>query len=71
MAERTLIAEQGEAWDELAVRAYGEGREAEMGRLLRANPALAARDRFEGGEVVAVPELPPPPTSDPLPPWFH
>ena len=71
MAERTLIASQGEAWDELAVRAYGDGREGEFPRLMRANPRLAPLGLFAGGESVVVPALPAPPASDPLPPWYR
>jgi len=52
---RTVTAEQGQAWDDLAFEVYGD--EQQMSLLLRENPDLATKQSFTGGESVNAPRL--------------
>ena len=64
----TYTTIQGEAWDEIAVAVYGT--EAEMSRLLSANPQFQGRDRLPANATLQVPELPEGDTpSEPRAPW--
>jgi len=52
----TYTTVQGEAWDEIAMAVYGT--EAEMDRLLEANPKLQDLDTLPANTTLTVPDLP-------------
>jgi hypothetical protein len=60
------IAQMGDTWDLLSLAFYGN--EKHVLPLMLANPAYSDTVVFEGGEVLAVPEIE---TETPatLPPW--
>lgn len=66
----TAVAHDGERFDQLAFRAYGDA--MLMNKIIAANPELGIRNRLEGGTVVVVPilEAQPDTTNAALvPPW--
>lgn len=70
MANTTAIAKDGERWDQLAQRAYGDP--MLMNRIIAANPNLGITGRLKGGTVVIVPILENQPETTNaalLPPW--
>ncbi len=62
-----LITRDGDRWDLLADRAYGDPRL--MTPLIRANPDIPIRPVLPGGLVVLAPVLERVTTSDAAPPW--
>lgn len=62
------IAAEGERWDTLAYRYYGNA--FQYIPLVETNKALKITDLFSGGERVFIPVLPnEPQKSESLPPW--
>lgn len=70
MPRDTITTLQGDAWDSIAYRLWGE--ERHMDRLVAANPDLADVLIFSAGVRLTVPEAPPPATvkTSELPPWM-
>ena len=67
MTEATYTTSQGETWDVIAKRLWGE--EKLMHKLIEANPAHQETVFFSAGTVLTVPEVPTPAKVLPLPPW--
>lgn len=66
----TAVAYDGERWDQVAVRAYGDP--ALMTKIIAANPELGISTRLAGGTVLNIPVLPAQPDTTNaalLPPW--
>jgi len=60
------VAQMGDTWDLLSLAFYGS--EKYVFALILANPAYSDTVVFEGGEVLAIPEIETE-TSSTLPPW--
>ena len=58
---------QGDTWDSISLRMYGD--EAHTGRLIHANPRHANTTVFSAGVKINVPPRPAPSIVDNLPPW--
>lgn len=70
MANTFCTAYDGERWDQVAVRAYGDA--GKMNMLLAANPDMGIADRLAGGTVINVPVIDGvsvAPDANLLPPW--
>lgn len=65
----TITTVQGDTWDTLARRAYGDERKAQKLMEARANIALLDYQVFPGGVTVVVPELPEGTSDSDLPAW--
>lgn len=66
----TAVAFDGERWDQLAMRAYGDANL--MTKIIAANPELGISDRLKGGTVIIIPILPSQPDTTNtalVPPW--
>ena len=61
----TYVCAQGETFDGVSLKVYGDEKWTDL--LLAANGKYAHLARFEGGEVLCVPEDTEPPST--LPPW--
>jgi phage tail protein X len=53
MANTTVTTYDGERWDQLAFRAYGDA--TLMNLIIDANPTVSIDDRLTGGMVLVVP----------------
>ena len=53
MANTTVTTYDGERWDQLAFRAYGDA--SLMNLIVDANPTVSVDDRLSGGMVLQVP----------------
>lgn len=65
----TITTSQGDSWDGLAYRLWGE--ERLFDRLMRANPAHLDVVVFPAGVVLVVPDVETPTQSLELPPWMQ
>ncbi len=65
----STITTQGDTWDGLAYRLWGE--ERLFDQLMRANPAHLDVVVFPAGVVLAVPDVATPSQSLELPPWMQ
>ena len=65
----TIITTQGDTWDTLALRAYGDEKKAQALMEARENLHLLDQQIFTGGIRVAVPELPEETPDSSLPEW--
>lgn len=66
----TAVAHDGERFDQLAFRAYGDG--MLMNKIIAANPELGITNRIKGGTVLIIPILEAQPDETNislLPPW--
>lgn len=66
----TAVAFDGERWDGVAYRAYGDATLSNT--LIAANPTMGITDRLVGGTVLIIPILPSQPdvtNASLLPPW--
>ena len=70
MGTKQYVTIQGDTWDGIAFRLWGE--ERHMNRLMAANPDHADVLIFPAGLRLGVPEAPPPATlkTSELPPWM-
>ena len=66
MASSTYSTIQGDVWDMIAFKVYGDTDLTYL--LLDANPAQVRTTVFDAGVILNVPEAPEETTSD-LPPW--
>lgn len=64
----TITTVQGDTWDTVALRAYGDTRKAQQLMEARANVPLLDYQIFPGGVTIAVPEVEDAATYD-LPDW--
>lgn len=67
MAANTYTTHQGDAWDSIAFRLWGEERLAH--KLMQANPQHMDVLLFPAGMLLQVPEITKPPKKMDLPPW--
>jgi phage tail protein X len=67
MASRDYRCRPGETWDSIAFREYGNSFKAS--ELLAANLKKTNVVVFEGGEVIAIPEIVSASDTAGLPPW--
>lgn len=65
----TIITTQGDTWDTLARRAYGDEKKAQALMEARDNLGLLDQQIFPGGIRIAVPELPEETQDSSLPEW--
>jgi phage tail protein X len=68
MTSDAYITMQGDAWDAIAFRLWGE--ERQFMELVRANPEHLDTVTFPTGVVLRVPPAPPRSVRQDLPPWF-
>ena len=66
MASSTYSTIQGDVWDMIAFKVYGDTDLTYL--LLDANPAQVRTTVFDAGVILTVPEAPEETTSD-MPPW--
>ncbi len=66
---KTYRTVQGDTFDSVAYRLWGEPRLANL--LMLANPSLMDVVIFSGGVELAVPEHTPQPVQTELPPWMQ
>jgi len=70
MAFTTTVTYDGERWDQVANRAYGDP--TQMDRIIFANPLVSADDRLAGGIILVIPIIDNTVVSastEGLPPW--
>lgn len=67
MAANTYTTTQGDAWDTIAYRLFGEERLAHL--LMQANPEHMDVLMFPAGVLLTVPKVAPPQQALKLPPW--
>lgn len=67
MAKSTYTTMQGDAWDAIAYRLFGEERLAHI--LMQANSEHMDVLMFPAGVLLTIPEIAPPQQSLKLPPW--
>lgn len=69
MANTSYIAIEGERWDTIAFKAYGNA--LQFNEIIDANPSISIVDVFEGGEKLIIPIIEVSATTDKslLPPW--
>lgn len=65
----TIITTQGDTWDTLARRAYGDEKKAQVLMEARENIGLLDQQIFPGGIRVTAPELPEEAQTSDLPEW--
>lgn len=65
----TIKTVQGDTWDTIAKRVYGDERKAQELMEERANITLLDYQVFPGGITVATPELPEEEAGNDLPAW--
>lgn len=69
METKTYTTIQGDTWDGIAFRLWGE--ERHMHRIIEANPEHADTLIFSAGVLLLLPQITPPTAkSSELPPWY-
>lgn len=53
MADTTITTYDGERWDQVANRAYGDV--TQMDTIINANPTVSVDDRLDGGIILTIP----------------
>ena len=64
----TYTAKQGDRWDTVAFKAYGDA--TRINELIEANPKVPIKDEIAAGTVLNIPFIPEPTLdAELLPPW--
>ena len=59
----------GDRWDTIAWRFYGDA--SNFHPIITANVSVAIYPVFPAGVALSIPIIPPPPSTQILPPWFQ